>query len=88
MNLLAKTTIQLSIGLFVAAALFTYFYPWLYNKINHITKRGEDIDEAIDYVNSLIMFAIAYIIMIFITTILTAVVVAVVLPVLLKKRKK
>jgi hypothetical protein len=83
MNLLAKTTIQVSISLFVAATLFTYFYPWLYNKINHITERGEDIDETIDYVNSLIMFAIAYIIMILITTVVTAVVVAV----LLKKKK-
>ena len=77
MNTLTKATIQLSIGLFVAAALFTYFYPWLYNKINHITKRGEDIDEAIDYVNSLIMFIIAYIIVGLITTVVTSVVVGV-----------
>lgn len=83
MNLLAKTTIIQLLGLIVASAMFTYFYPWLYNKINHITKRGEDIDETIDFVNSLIMFIIAYIILGLITTIVAAVVVAV----LLKNKK-
>lgn len=61
MNLLTKATIQLIISLLTAAVIFTYFYPWLYNKINHITKRGEDIDETIDFVNSLIMFFVLYI---------------------------
>lgn len=61
MNLLTKATIQLIISLLTAAVIFTYFYPWLYNQINHITERGEDIDETIDFVNSLIMFFVLYI---------------------------
>lgn len=84
MNLLTKTTILQLLGIIGASAMFTYFYPWLYNKINHITKRGEDIDETIDFVNSLIMFIIAYIILGLIISVLTVVVIAV----LLKKKKK
>ena len=81
MNLLTKTTIQLSISLLTAAAIFTYFYPWLYNQINHITKRGEDIDEKIDYVNSLIMFFILYLSITLIVGLLVGIL-------FLKKRKK
>ena len=83
MNLFAKTTILQLLGIIGASAMFTYFYPWLYNKINHITKRGEDIDEKIDFVNSLIMFIIAYIILGLIISVLTVVVIAV----LLKNKK-
>ncbi len=81
MNLLTKATIQLIISLLTAAVIFTYFYPWLYNQINHITERGEDIDETIDFVNSLIMFFVLYILASIIIGLLIGII-------FLKKRKK
>ena len=81
MNLLTKTTIQLIISLLTAAKIFTYFYPWLYNQINHITKRGEDIDETIDFVNSLIMFFVLYLSITLIVGLLIGII-------FLKQRKK
>tara|TARA_B100001057_G_scaffold438808_1_gene471556 strand:- start:91 stop:372 length:282 start_codon:yes stop_codon:yes gene_type:complete len=60
MAFLKKTTIDFIISLITLTVVFTYFYPWLYNQINHITKRGKDIDESIDFVNALIMFFILY----------------------------
>lgn len=81
MNLLTKTTIQLIISLLTAATIFTYFYPWLYNQINHITERGEDIDETIDFVNSLIMFFVLYLSITLIVGLLIGII-------FLKQRKK
>jgi len=49
-------TIQSIIFLLLASMLYTYLYPWLYNRVNRITKRGEDIDEKIDLGNTVIMF--------------------------------
>jgi len=37
--------------------MYAYFYPWLYNKVNHVTKRGKDLDDDIDMVNVIIMAA-------------------------------
>ena len=45
----------------VGSAIYTFFYPWLYNQVNHYTNRSQDLPD-IDYVNSLIMFSIINII--------------------------
>ena len=48
-------SVQLVFSLFIGSILYTYFYPWLYNKVNGITKRGQDLDDKIDIVNVMIM---------------------------------
>ena len=47
-------SIQMFLVLIVASILYTYWYPWLYNKVNDTTKRGQNI-ATIDPVNSFIM---------------------------------
>ena len=42
----------------IFSLMYTYFYPWLYNKVNNVTKRGQDLDDSIDIVNVFIMFII------------------------------
>jgi hypothetical protein len=57
------TSLSLKIILLVVlgSAIYTFFYPWLYNQVNHYTNRSQDLPD-IDYVNSLIMFSIINII--------------------------
>lgn len=40
------------------SAVVAYVYPFLYNQVNSITKRGDDMDGDIDYVNTFIMFMV------------------------------
>jgi Mg/Co/Ni transporter MgtE len=42
-----------------AAIIYIYWYPWLYNQVNHYTERSEDLDENIDFVNTFIMFIVS-----------------------------
>ena len=54
--------IVFSVAEILAAAwfgfMFVYAYPWLYNMINKFTKRGPDLHENIDFVNSMLMFIV------------------------------
>jgi hypothetical protein len=48
--------IQFFLSLIIPTTLYVYYYPWLYNKVNQFTERGEDLDDQMDFVNVLIMF--------------------------------
>jgi len=58
----ANTLIVFSVAEILGAAwfgfMFVYAYPWLYNMINKFTKRGPDLHENIDFVNSMLMFIV------------------------------
>ena len=49
------------LSLLIPSLLFTYYYPWLYNKINYFTKRGENLDDKIDFINIMLTFFITWI---------------------------
>ena len=55
--------VQASISILVVSLLFTKFYPIIYNYINSKTKRGPNMSENLDYLNTIIMFTIMYIIL-------------------------
>ena len=49
---------QFIVTIIIFSILYTYFYPWIYNKVNHFTERGQDLDDKIDIINTMIMSAI------------------------------
>ena len=53
--------IKVLLSLIIPSILYVYYYPWLYNKINNITERGQDLDDQIDFVNVVLMFLITWI---------------------------
>ena len=57
-------SVELMLVLIFGSVLYTYFYPWLYNKVNHITKRGQDLHDKIDLMNTMIMLGALYVVMI------------------------
>tara|TARA_Y100001970_G_C14148671_1_gene811365 strand:- start:193 stop:420 length:228 start_codon:yes stop_codon:yes gene_type:complete len=71
--------ISICLSLLLPALLYTYYYPWLYNKVNNYTKRGEDLNE-IDLLNVMIVFLITWLLIsLFLITML---------PIILKKNIK
>jgi len=57
-NKIPGQVISISVSSLIGALLYIHWYPWLYNQINKYTKRGEDLHENIDFVNTMIMFAL------------------------------
>ena len=53
--------IKVLLSLIIPSILYVYYYPWLYNKINNITERGQDLDDKMDFVNVVLMFLITWI---------------------------
>lgn len=53
--------IKVLLSLIIPSILYVYYYPWLYNKINNITERGQDLDDQMDFVNVVLMFLITWI---------------------------
>ena len=45
--------INVFLSLIIPSILYVYYYPWVYNKINQLTERGEDLDDQMDFVNVL-----------------------------------
>ena len=70
MNKLISGFIQISLTLLIPTLLFTYYYPWVYNKVNEVTKRGDMIDDKYDFVNVMLMFIISWILFISLTMLL------------------
>ena len=71
--------ISICLSLLLPALLYTYYYPWLYNKVNNYTKRGEDLNQ-IDLLNVIIVFLITWLLIsLFLITML---------PIILKKNIK
>jgi len=81
MNKLISGFIQISFTLLIPTLLFTYYYPWVYNKVNEVTKRGDMIDDKYDFVNVMLMFIISWILFISLTMLLIT-------PIILKMKKK
>ena len=52
--------LQTILTIIVGAAIYTYLYPWLYNQINHYTKRSEDLNDEIDFINSILMVTLFF----------------------------
>ena len=71
--------IKVLLSLIIPSILYVYYYPWLYNKINNITERGQDLDDKMDFVNVVLMFLITWILIaLFVFLIMT--------PLILKKK--
>ncbi len=58
-----------AISIFIPGFLYTYYYPWLYNKINSYTNRGPYLDDEIDLVNSMLVFLLTWLVFVSITII-------------------
>ena len=53
--------ISLVSSLIIPSLLYTYYYPWIYNKINSYTGRGEDLDDKMDILNVILVFIVTWI---------------------------
>jgi hypothetical protein len=73
--------IKVFLTLIIPTLLYVYYYPWVYNKINQITKRGEDLDDQIDFVNVMLMFLVQWALIALFTIFIMA-------PIIMKKIKK
>ena len=56
--------LKVFLSLIIPSILYVYYYPWLYNKINFYTERGEDLDDQMDFVNAMLMFFVAWVCMV------------------------
>ena len=61
---------QFIMTIIIFSILYTYFYPWIYNKVNHFTGRGQDLDDKIDIINTMIMASILYLLIMIIGIVL------------------
>ena len=68
--------INVSLSLIVPSLLYTYYYPWLYNKINSYTQRGPNLNDQIDFVNVMLTFLVSWILMsLFLILIMTSLII-------------
>jgi len=73
--------INVSLSLVIPSLLYTYYYPWLYNKVNSYTQRGSNLNDEIDFVNVLLTFIVTWVLIsLFVIFIMT--------PLIIKKIKK
>ena len=56
-------SVHVVVTIVIGSILYSHFYPWLYNKVNHVTKRGEDLHDKIDMLNTVIMLTSLYAVM-------------------------
>ena len=73
--------VSVLLSLIIPSLLYTYYYPWLYNKVNHYTKRGEDLDDKVDIINVFLVFIITWLL-------ITLFIMIIIAPIILKKIKK
>ena len=59
-KIIITATAQLIVSIIIFSVMYTYLYPWIYNKVNHFTERGQDLDDKIDIINAMIMALILY----------------------------
>ena len=64
--------INFSLMLIIPGVLYTYYYPWLYNKINEYTKRSRPLNDNIDLVNSILIFVVTWLFIVILTFILSS----------------
>ena len=56
----------------IPGMVHAYYYPWLYNIINTVTKRSEPIEENIDLFNSILVFVLSWLITIILMIIINS----------------
>ena len=59
-------SIEFFCSIIIGSIIYTYLYPKLYNLVNSYTKRSEDLNDKIDFINTMIMLCLLYIIIIII----------------------
>jgi len=65
--------INFSLMLIIPGVLYTYYYPWLYNKINEKTRRSRPLNsDNIDLVNSILIFVVTWLFFVVLTLVLTS----------------
>lgn len=65
--------INFSLMLIIPGILYTYYYPWLYNKINEKTRRSSPLNsDNIDLVNSILIFVVTWLFFVVLTLVLTS----------------
>lgn len=68
-----NTVINFSLMLIIPGVLYTYYYPWLYNKINKHTKRSQPMNiDNIDLVNSILIFVVTWLFFVILTLVLSS----------------
>ena len=53
--------INVSLSLVIPSLLYTYYYPWLYNKVNSYTQRGPNLNDEIDFLNVILTFLVSWV---------------------------
>ena len=73
--------INVSLSLVIPSLLYTYYYPWLYNKVNSYTQRGPNLNDEIDFLNVILTFLVSWVLIsLFVIFIMT--------PLIIKKKNK
>jgi len=69
---ISSNLLSLILSLLLPIILHIYYYPWLYNKINYYTERGDNLNDKIDLLNITIVFIITWILVIIFMTIIAS----------------
>ena len=60
LKLLLENILLILPGLIIATLSYSLIYPKLYNIINSVTERGDDLDDKIDFVNTFLTISSLY----------------------------
>jgi hypothetical protein len=60
LKLLLENILLILPGLILATLSYSLIYPKLYNIINSVTERGDDLDDKIDFVNTFLTISSLY----------------------------
>lgn len=62
--------INISFNLIIPSLLYTYYYPWLYNKVNSYTQRGPNLNNQFDFINVILTFLVNWVLILIIVIII------------------
>ena len=60
LKLILENILLILPGLIIATLSYSLIYPKLYNIINSVTERGDDLDDKIDFVNKFLTISSLY----------------------------
>ena len=60
LKLILENILLILPGLIIATLSYSLIYPKLYNIINSVTERGDDLDDKIDFVNTFLTISSLY----------------------------
>lgn len=60
LKLILENILLILPGLILATLSYSLIYPKLYNIINSVTERGDDLDDKIDFVNTFLTISSLY----------------------------